>query len=42
MLIRVLTIFPEMFAGTLQNSILKRAQEQGLLKIELINIRDFS
>jgi len=41
-LIRVLTIFPEMFAGTLQNSILKRAQEQGLLKIELINIRDFS
>ena len=42
MLIRVLTIFPEMFAGTLQNSILKRAQEQGLLNIELINIRDFS
>lgn len=42
MLIRVLTIFPEMFAGTLQNSILKRAQEQGLLKVELINIRDFS
>ena len=41
MLIRVLTIFPEMFAGTLQNSILKRAQEQGLLNIELINIRDF-
>ena len=42
MLISVLTIFPVMFTGTLQNSILKRAQEQGLLTIELINIRDFS
>jgi tRNA (guanine37-N1)-methyltransferase len=42
MLIRVLTIFPEMFTGTLQNSIIKRAQEQGLLTVELINIRDFS
>ncbi len=42
MLFRVLTIFPEMFAGSLENSILKRAQEKGLLRVELIDIRDFS
>lgn len=42
MLFRVLTIFPEMFAGPLENSILKRAQDQGLLEVELINIRDYS
>jgi tRNA (guanine37-N1)-methyltransferase len=41
-LFRVLTIFPEMFAGPLENSILKRAQDQGLLEVELINIRDYS
>lgn len=42
MFIRVLTIFPEMFAGPLESSILKRAQDRGLLEIELINIRDYS
>ncbi len=42
MLVRVLTIFPEMFAGPTESSIIKRAQDQGLLKIELIDIRDFS
>jgi len=35
----VLTIFPEMFAP-LRESIIKRAQEAGLLKIELVNFRD--
>ncbi len=42
MLFRILTIFPEMFAGPLENGILQRAREQGLLDIELINIRDYS
>ncbi len=42
MLIRVLTIFPEMFAGPLEHSIIKRAREQGLLDVELIDIRDYS
>lgn len=42
MLVKILTIFPEMFSGPFENSILKRAQEQGLLKIEIVNIRDFS
>jgi len=41
-LFRVLTLFPEMFKGILENSILKRAQDRGLLDVELINIRDYS
>jgi tRNA (guanine37-N1)-methyltransferase len=40
--IKILTIFPEMFDGPLTKSILKRAQEQELLTIECLNIRDFS
>lgn len=38
----VLTLFPEMFTGVLNASILKRAQDQGLLEVELVNIRDFT
>jgi len=38
--IMVFTIFPEMFAGPLGASILKRARDQGLLSVELINFRD--
>ncbi|NLL51747.1 MAG: tRNA (guanosine(37)-N1)-methyltransferase TrmD [Peptococcaceae bacterium] len=37
----VLTIFPEMFVP-IQKSILKRAQESGLIEIELVNFRDFA
>lgn len=37
----VLTLFPEMFVP-LQQSILKRAQKNGNIDINLINIRDFS
>lgn len=35
----ILTLFPEMFQGPFSTSILKRAQEQGLLSIALHNIR---
>lgn len=35
----IFTLFPEMFQGPLSESILKRAQEQGLLSIALHNIR---
>lgn len=42
MKIDILTLFPEMFAGPFSSSILKRAQESGLIKINLVNIRDFS
>jgi len=36
----IFTLFPEMFQGPFSESILKRAQEQGLLSIALHNIRD--
>jgi len=42
MIIDILTLFPEMFAGPFTSSILKRARERGLLEINLVNIRDFS
>ncbi len=35
----IFTLFPEMFQGPFSESILKRAQEQGLLSIALHNIR---
>ena len=41
MKITVLTLFPEMFAP-LQGSILGRAQSNGKLDIEIVNIRDFA
>ena len=37
----VLTLFPEMYAP-LKESILKRAQENGKIEINIVNIRDFS
>ncbi|HQJ67102.1 MAG TPA: tRNA (guanosine(37)-N1)-methyltransferase TrmD [Anaerohalosphaeraceae bacterium] len=42
MRIDVLTLFPEMFESPLNHSILKRAQEQGIVEIALWNIRDFT
>lgn len=41
MKINILTLFPEMFAP-LQESMLGRAQEKGILDINLINIRDYT
>jgi tRNA (guanine37-N1)-methyltransferase len=40
--IDVLTLFPEMFTGVLGASILKIAQEKGLVKFRLVDIRDFA
>jgi len=40
--IDVLTLFPEMFESPLNHSILKRAQQQNIVKIVLSNIRDFA
>ncbi len=42
MIIRVLTLFPEILMGSLGSSILKNAQEKNLIDVECINIRDFS
>lgn len=40
--IDVLSLFPEYFRGPFDVSMLKRAQEKELLKINLVDIRDFS
>lgn len=41
MKISILTLFPEMFQGPFDFSIIKNAKEKGLIAIELVNIRDF-
>ena len=41
MRIDILTLFPEMFAP-LNESIIKRARDKGVLQINTINIRDYS
>lgn len=38
----VLTLFPEIFPGPLDASVLGRARAQGLWSLETVNIRDFS
>lgn len=42
MRIDVLTLFPEMLASPFEASIVKRAQQAGLVSIRLHNIRDFT
>jgi tRNA (guanine37-N1)-methyltransferase len=42
MRIDILTLFPEMFDSPLSHSILKRAQEKGVVEIALWNIRDYT
>lgn len=42
MIITVLTLFPEMFAGVFGSSILKRAQESGAVQLHVRNIRDYT
>jgi len=41
MKISILTLFPEMFQGPFDVSMIKKAQEKKLVEIEYINIRDF-
>jgi len=38
----ILTLFPGIFTGPLDESILKRARETGLVKIRVHNLRDFT
>ena len=42
MRIDIITVLPEMLEGTLNCSILKRAQDKGLVEIKLHNLRDYS
>jgi tRNA (guanine37-N1)-methyltransferase len=42
MKIDILTIFPEMFTGVLNSSIIKRAQENNLVSINTTNFREYA
>ena len=42
MRITILTLFPEMFNGFLENSIIKRALAKEVVSIDIVNIRDFT
>lgn len=42
MRINILTLFPDFFTSSLNSSILKRAQQQGSITFNLINLRDFT
>jgi tRNA (guanine37-N1)-methyltransferase len=42
MQIHILTLFPQMFSGPFQESILKRAVDAGIVRISLHNIRDYA
>lgn len=42
MKITILTLFPEMFDGFLTNSIIKRAIGKEIVKVKIVNIRDYT
>jgi len=42
MIVDVVTIFPKMFSPVLGESMIKRAQDKGLVKINIHNLRDFA
>ena len=42
MKIDILTLFPKMFEGVFSESIIKRAQEKGLVEIKVHNLRDWA
>lgn len=42
MIIDIITLFPEMFKGPFDESIIKRAKENNLVKINLHNLRDWA
>ncbi|MDP3804504.1 MAG: tRNA (guanosine(37)-N1)-methyltransferase TrmD, partial [Candidatus Omnitrophota bacterium] len=42
MQIDILTLFPKMFESALRESILKRAQDKGALKVKIHNLRDWT
>jgi len=42
MRVDIITLFPSMFKGPFEESIIKRAREKNLLEIHLHNLRDFT
>ena len=41
MKVQIITLFPEIFEGVFDNSMMFKAKEQGALDVEYINLRDF-
>lgn len=41
MRISIITLFPEMFSSVFNSSIIRRAQEDGLIFLNFVNLRDF-
>lgn len=41
MKVQIITLFPDMFTGVLNNSMMWKAQEQGAVTFEYINLREF-
>ena len=39
---KIFTLFPGMFEGPFNESLLKKAVEKGILKIDVINFRDYA
>src|SRR5215469_9954386 len=39
--ITIVTLFPDMFSGPFEQSIIKRARDKNLVEIEFVNIREF-
>ena len=39
--IQVITLFPEMFEGVLNTSMMWKAQDQKLIEFKMVNLRDF-
>ncbi|MEN9327668.1 MAG: hypothetical protein RI947_476 [Candidatus Parcubacteria bacterium] len=42
MKISIITLFPKMLSGFFEESIIKRAQQKGLVDIELVDLRDYT
>jgi tRNA (guanine37-N1)-methyltransferase len=42
MIITILTLFPNMFTSPLQESIIKKATDKGLVEFNIVNIRDYA
>ena len=42
MQVDIITLFPSMFKGFLEESIIKRAQDKGILRVNLHNLRQFT
>ena len=38
---QVITLFPEMFSGVFENSMMWKAQKDGIVSLETVNLREF-